>query len=190
MKVCVHFLTGDCMMQEHCANYHPTSPEEVCAWVTHFLARQCKYGNQCNTRGCLYGHPAQAAGQAPPGGWVPGPAMGVAEMLRRRAQEVQDSLYDPFAPPEVEDGNDAPGTTAAGVAPVSSPASPAPEAGGVAPAPAGAPPEETEEELSKLSVKELKQRLQGLGIQPPAGVLEKPDLVAALRRALQGRRSE
>lgn len=99
-KCCMRFLKGDCTQGDRCSNIHPQLEEEVVGWVSTFLARQCQNA-YCTIPGCLYGHPEQKPGEAPPGGWSqsldgkPPPAERVAPSLKAKwAKLTEDgALY-------------------------------------------------------------------------------------------------
>lgn len=62
-KICKPYLAGLCTYGHRCKNRHP-SQEEADAVRATYKEKSCSYGDDCQTEGCLYWHPWEAAGAA------------------------------------------------------------------------------------------------------------------------------
>ncbi|KAL7542643.1 hypothetical protein ACHAWF_007224 [Thalassiosira exigua] len=59
-KICKPFLAGLCSYGNRCMNRHPAR-EEADAVRAAYKEKSCSYGDDCQTEGCLYYHPWEAA---------------------------------------------------------------------------------------------------------------------------------
>lgn len=64
-KICKPFLAGLCSYGHKCMNRHP-SQEEADAVRATYKEKSCSYGDECQTEGCLYWHPWEAAEASEP----------------------------------------------------------------------------------------------------------------------------
>ena len=62
-KICLPFLAGLCTYGHKCMNRHP-GDEESEAVKAKYKLKECSYGDSCQTEGCLYFHPYEAAQSA------------------------------------------------------------------------------------------------------------------------------
>ena len=62
-KICLPFLAGLCSYGHKCMNRHP-GDEEAEAVKAKYKLKVCSYGDSCQTEGCLYFHPYEAAESA------------------------------------------------------------------------------------------------------------------------------
>jgi len=62
-KICKPFLAGLCTYGHKCMNRHP-SEEEADAVRATYKEKTCSYKDECQTEGCLYWHPWEAAEDA------------------------------------------------------------------------------------------------------------------------------
>ena len=58
---CMAFLAGDCAFDaKGCRKRHPPK-EEAAQLIARYKRTQCRFGDDCQTRGCLYQHPSDEA---------------------------------------------------------------------------------------------------------------------------------
>mmetsp|Transcript_9512 Transcript_9512/g.20627 ORF Transcript_9512/g.20627 Transcript_9512/m.20627 type:complete len:577 (-) Transcript_9512:99-1829(-) len=62
-QICKPFLAGLCSYGHKCMNRHPAQDEADAVRAT-YKEKSCSYGDDCQTEGCLYWHPWEAAAAA------------------------------------------------------------------------------------------------------------------------------